>query len=362
MKIKIILVAAILLMANLKFEKANSQQITTPRTASPAASVSQTVGISTVTVKYSRPSVKGRKVWGALVPYGYNVEPFGNGSKSPWRAGANENTTITFSHDARVEGKIVPAGTYGLFFAVNEDNTADLILSKDHRSWGNFFYDEKQDQLRTRINVKEVAHTELLTYAFTEISATTTVLSLSWEKKQFPVNIEFAVSDIVLKNAADELKSDKGFSWQAHASAANYALQQGTHLEEALVWSDQAISQNKNFTTLNTKARVLGKMGKKAQSDSISAEAFKLATEAELNAFGYQLMNQGDVDKAIEVFTMNTKKYPKSANCFDSLGEAYAAKGDKEMAKTNFRKALSMNPEPNVRANSEKFLKQLESK
>jgi hypothetical protein len=90
----------------------DAQTITTPRNASPAASVSQTIGISTVTVNYSRPSVKGRKIWGELVPYGWNVEPFGNGVKSPWRAGANENTTITFSHDAKVEGKNVPAGTY----------------------------------------------------------------------------------------------------------------------------------------------------------------------------------------------------------------------------------------------------------
>jgi tetratricopeptide (TPR) repeat protein len=361
MKFRIILFAAVLAIVGLSGQT-QGQQITTPRTASPAAMVSQTIGISTVTVNYSRPSVKGRKVWGALVPYGYNAEPFGNGKKAPWRAGANENTTITFSHAAKVEGKPVPAGTYGLFFAVNEDNTAELVLSKDHRSWGNYFYDEKQDQLRARIQTKDAPHAELLTYAFSDITATATVLTLSWAEKQFPVRIEFAVPEIVLENAANELKGDKGFSWQAHASAANYALQQGTHLDEALVWSDHAISQNRNFTTLNTKARVLGKMGKKAQSDSLSAEAFKMATEAELNAFGYQLMNQGDIDKAIEVFTMNTKKYPKSANCYDSLGEAYATKGDKQMAITNFKKALSMNPEPNVRANSEKFLTQLEAK
>src|SRR5215510_11861569 len=102
-----------------------AQPITTPRTPSPGASVSQTIGISTVTVNYSRPSVKGREIWGKLVPYGWNLEPGGNGNPAPWRAGANENTTIAFSHDASVEGKAVPAGVYGLFFAVNQDNTAE---------------------------------------------------------------------------------------------------------------------------------------------------------------------------------------------------------------------------------------------
>ena len=99
------------------------QGMTVPRTPSPAASVSQTIGISTVTVEYSRPSVKGRAVWGALVPYGWNIQAFGNQKNAPWRAGANENTVIEFSHDAKVEGHEVPAGRYGLFYTINEDNT-----------------------------------------------------------------------------------------------------------------------------------------------------------------------------------------------------------------------------------------------
>lgn len=115
-----------------------AQPVTLPRTPSPAAMVSQNIGISTVTVKYSRPAVKGREVWGKLVPYGWNVQGFGTGNSAPWRAGANENTTIKFSHDAKVEGKAVPAGEYGLFYVINKDNTGEVILSKDNRSWGSF--------------------------------------------------------------------------------------------------------------------------------------------------------------------------------------------------------------------------------
>src|SRR5678809_919920 len=118
-------VATQLLLISFISLKTVGQPITTPRTPSPAASVAQTIGISTVTVNYSRPSVKGREIWGKLVPYGWNVQGFGNGNSAPWRAGANENTTITFSHAAKVEGKDVPAGEYGLFFVINEDNTGE---------------------------------------------------------------------------------------------------------------------------------------------------------------------------------------------------------------------------------------------
>lgn len=88
-------------------------------------------------------------------------------------------------------------------------------------------------------------------------------------------------------------------------------------------------------------------------------EAISMATEAELNIYGYQLLGNGQHDKAIEVFILNTKRHPKSANTWDSLGEAYAIKGDKQNAIANFKKSLSLNPPANVKANSEKYLKQL---
>jgi tetratricopeptide (TPR) repeat protein len=338
---------------------ATAQPVTTPRTPSPAASVTQTIGISTVTVNYSRPSVKGREVWGQLVPYGLNLQPGGNGIPAPWRAGANENTTIKFSDDATVAGKPVPAGVYGLFFVVNEDNTAELILSNDHQSWGNFFYDPAHDLMHAKIQLRETPFTEMLTYDFINNTKNSSELVLNWEKKQFPVKIEFDVDKIVMANAVAELKSAKGFGWQAYASAANYAVQNKINYEQALKWADQAIAINNSFGTLNTKSNVLRAMGKTEEADKIVNDAISISTENELNLYGYQLMNNGQVDKAIEVLTLNTKRFPKSANCFDSLGEAYATKGDSKNAIANFKKSLSMNPPANVRANSEKFLKQL---
>lgn len=340
-----------------------TQNITTPRTPSPAASVSQTIGISTVTVKYSRPSVRGREVWGAMVPYGYNLEPYGNNIPAPWRAGANENTVLELSHDAKIEGQPVPAGAYGLFFAVNKDNTAELVLSKDYKSWGNYFYNPANDQLRAKIQLRDIPGTELLTYDFANITKNAAELQLSWEKKQFPVKIEFAVDDIVLANAETELKGGMGFTWEGYSSAANYALQNKTHYDQALVWIDKALAQNKNFTTLQTKADILAATGKADEGKKLMEDALANATEGNLNQYGYQLLlNEGKTDKALEIFVLNTQKNPRSANAWDSLGEAYNAKGDKKNAIASFKKSLTLNPNAATKANSEKYLKQLEGK
>lgn len=336
-----------------------TQGITTPRTPSPAAKVKQTIGISTVAVEYSRPSVKGREIWGALVPYGWNVQGFGAGKEAPWRAGANENTVLTLSHPAKVEGKDVPAGSYGLFFVINKDDTGEVILSKDYRSWGSFWYDPAKDQLRAPIKLRTIANTEMLTYDFINLTKNSGELVLNWEKKQFPVKIEFAVDDIVMANAAEELKGTAGFTWQGYSSAAGYALKNKVNQENALVWIDQAIAQNKNFTTLNTKSGLLRQAGKTAEADKLMTDAIALANEAELNQYGYQLLGEEKYDEAIKIFTLNTERHPESANTWDSLGEAYATKGDKDNAVKNFKKALSMNPPANVKANSEAFLKKL---
>jgi len=336
-----------------------SQGVTIPRTPSPAASISQTIGISTVSVNYSRPSVKGREIWGALVPYGWNVQAFGLGNSAPWRAGANENTVIRFSHPVKVEGRQVPAGDYGLFFTINKDNTGEMILSKDSRSWGSFFYIPEHDQQRSSIQLRSISNTELLTYDFINLTKNSAELVLNWEKKQFPVKIEYAVDEIVMANAAEELKGPIGFNWQGYASAANYAMQNKINLDQALTWINLAIAQNKSFVTLSTKANILEAQGKTAESETIMKDALANATENEINAYGYQLLGTGNKAKAIEVFVLNTTRFPKSANTWDSLGEAYFNNGDTKNAIASFKRSLSLNPPAGTKANSEKFLKQM---
>jgi tetratricopeptide (TPR) repeat protein len=351
--------ALTLLLLTMALTPVFGQPVTTPRVASPAASVSQTIGISSIAINYSRPAVKGREVWGALVPYGWNVQQFGARNEAPWRAGANENTVITFSHPAKVEGQSVPAGSYGLFFVINKDNSGEVILSRDYQSWGSFFYDRKQDLLRAKIQLRETVPTELLTYDFINVSKNTAELVLNWEKKQFPVKVEFPVDEIVMANAEAQLKGSIGFTPQGFSSAANYALQNNVNQEKALVWIDQALAQNNSFANLRIKSGLLKQAGKTAEADKILSDALAIATEVELNAYGYQLLGQGEHDKAIGILAMNAERHPKSANAWDSLGEAYATKGDKPNAIKNFKKSLTLNPPPNVKVNSENFLKKL---
>jgi len=313
-----------------------------------------------VTVAYSRPSVKGRVIWGNLVPYGYNRQGFGAGNDAPWRAGANENTVIRLSHPASIEGHPVPAGEYGLFFVIDQDNTGEVILSKDSRSWGSFWYIPDHDLFRAKIQLNEIPMTEMLTYDFRDLTKTSAELVLNWEKKQFPVKIEFDVDAIVMANAVEELKGPVGFNWQGYASAANYAVANKVNYDQAKVWIDRAIQISPNFNTLSTKAQLLKATGSPAvQSDSLMREAVAIGTENDLNQFGYQLLNDKLYDRAIEVFVLNTQKHPKSANTFDSLGEAYAIKGDKKNAIVNFKHSLTLNPPDATRQNSEKYLKQL---
>jgi tetratricopeptide (TPR) repeat protein len=338
-----------------------AQQVNTPR-ASQASSISQTIGISTVSVKYSRPSVNGREIWGKLVPFGWNKQAGGNGNDAPWRAGANENTVLQLSNTATIQGHSVPAGSYGLFFVINPDNTGEVILSKDFISWGNFFYDPKQDEMREKITIQDVpVSAELLTYSFDNLSKNSAILELNWGKKQFPVKIEFAVDEIVLANATEELKGRIGFGWQSFNSAANYCLANNTSLEQGLAWSDKAIALQNEVTVAPyvTKAGILDLMGKHSESEQIIKDAMAKATETDVNLYGYNLLGKKQYDKAIAVFKQNTQNHPASANVWDSLGEAYALAGDKQNAILNFKKSLGMNPPAPVKANSEKYLKQL---
>jgi hypothetical protein len=337
-----------------------SQQTWLPREPSPAASISQTVGISTINVNYSRPSVKGRVVWGTLVPYGWNVQQFGLGNSAPWRAGANENTILHLSHAAKVQGVSVPAGDYGLFFTINKDNTGEVILSKDYKSWGSFFYDSKNDQMRAAITIRDINEfNERLNYSFDSVSKNMAELDLNWDKKQFPVKIEFAVDEIVMNNATELLKGQTGFYWQNFNAAAAYALQNNLDNAQAMYWVNRSILFNQNYNNLSTKAGLLKNAGDSVAAEKVKKEALQFANENDLNNYGYAQLALNKFPQAIDALKLCTQKYPESANAWDSLGEAYALAGDKNNAIPCFKKSLSLNPPAPTKANSEKYLKQL---
>ena len=135
------------------FSVTHAQLTTLPNGGNKKASVSEWVGITNVVITYNRPGVKSREgqIWGKLVATGYTDQGYGTSKAAPWRAGANENTTMTFSQPVKIEGKDLPAGTYGFFIALG-DNESTLIFSKISTSWGSFYYDSTEDALR--VNVK----------------------------------------------------------------------------------------------------------------------------------------------------------------------------------------------------------------
>ena len=327
-----------------------AQTVTLPQAASPAARVMQRVGITDITVDYSRPSVRGREIWGGLVHYGMQNLGFGTAEESPWRAGANENTVITLSHDVQVGGKTLPQGSYALFIVVGEGNTSTVIFSNNATSWGSYFYSPEEDVLRTEITTEEVAHVETLTYSFPEVGGDYAVLALDWEKKRFPIRIEINVPEIVVTNGKQELRNSTGFSWQGPYSLAQYAVQNGVHMEEAKGWAQAAAAQQSNFQTESLVAQLLA-ADDAAASKAAMERALELGNPFEIHQYARQLIAAGKADEAVRVFEFNAKKHPNTWPVNYGLARGYSAQGDYKKALKYLRKALDNAPnEPNRQA------------
>lgn len=214
--------------------------------------------------------------------------------------------------------------------------------------------------------MNEVPHKELLTYEFNTVAPTSTTVSLVWEKKEIPFTILVPVTDIVLNSFREKLKGQQGFIRQNWEQAANYALNNGGDLNEALGWIDNAIAgqfySQKTFNNVSIKAQILNKQGKTLEYAMLMDEASEMANKNQLNTLGYQMLTAKDYERALKYFKMNVANNPNDANSYDSLGECYKIIGDKKNAIKNLKKSLSLNPPANVRANSEKLLAELEAK
>lgn len=311
----------------------SAQQNLTLPDASQHSVLMQQVGMAEIKIDYHRPGVKGREVWGKLVPF-----------DQVWRAGANENTTISFSKEVIIDGKKVPAGTYGLHM-IPAENDWTIILNKDYRAWGSFFYKEENDFMRFKVKPVSSDFQEWLLYSFDEVTANSVTASLNWEKLKVPFKIEIDLHTQMLEEMAIQLTGIPGFFWQGWNQAANYCYVNGIELEKGLEWADHSIGINKNVTNSFTKAVILNALGKNDEASKLKAEAFTNAQEADVNNLGYQFLGGGKIDDAIEVFKKNTELYPESWNVWDSLAEGYMNKGDKQLAIDYYNKALSMAPE-----------------
>jgi hypothetical protein len=314
------------------------------------ASVSERIGITDVTIHYDRPGVKGRegKIWNNLIHAGYKDLGFGTSKAAPWRAGANENTTITFSTDVMVDGKSLKAGTYGFFIAMGNDD-ATLIFSNNSTSWGSFFYDPKEDALRVTVKTVPLNESvEWLKYEFMNETENGATIALMWEKLKIPFKVEIDYVKTQMESFRKELKSNKGFRPDAWQQAAQFASDHNTNLEEALQWSDYSINGifvgQKNFNNLSTKASILNKMGKAADADALMKEAMPLATMQELHQYGRSLLQQKKSKEALEVFILNAQKNPNQFTTYMGLTRGYSANGDFANALKNAQLAQPLAP------------------
>ncbi len=329
------------------------------------ATVSEQIGINTIQIRYCRPAVKGRegKIWGQLVPYGFNDLGFGTSKAAPWRAGANESTQISFSQDATIEGKPLKAGTYAFFVALAENGEATLIFSNNSGAWGSYFYNPADDALRVVVKTQKIDNSvEFLKYEFTDQTENAATLALVWEKLKIPFRIEVDVDKQVIESMRKELQSDKGFAWQAWQTAANYCLMRNKNLEEALIWAEYSIAGQfvgeRNFQTLSTKAFILERLGKKEEYKAMIKEALEMGNVNNIHDLARSLQVQKRTDEAVEIFMFNAKKHPDHWIPKVGLVRAYSAKGNYKEALKNAEIALKIVPADNKK-NLEGMIKTL---
>jgi hypothetical protein len=349
------------------FNYATAQILTTPPDGgNKKATVTERIGITDITIHYDRPAVKGRdgKIWGQLVHKGFMDLGFGTSKAAPWRAGANENTTFTCTTDVMVEGKNLKAGTYGFFIAMG-DGEATLIFSNNATSWGSFFYNEKEDVLR--VTVKTFATTETverLKYEFMDETDNSATAALLWEKLKIPFKISVDLNRTQLASFRNELRTDKGFKWEAWVEAIDFCVANNTNLEEALQWSDYATTAvfvgQKNFRTLSAKAAVLSKLNRQPEADVLMKEAMPLATMQELHNYGRQLLRDKKTELALEAFKLNAQKNPNVFTTTMGLMRGYSATGDYKSSLKYARLAQPLAPDKASKDALEGFVKLLQ--
>jgi hypothetical protein len=313
------------------------------------AQVTQRIGLTDITISYSRPLVKGRKVFGGMVPYG-----------AVWRAGANENTIIEFSDPVSVEGQPLPKGTYGLHMIPGE-NEWTVILSKNSSAWGSYTYDEKEDALRVSVKPQSAEAREALAYDFDAVTPESALVTLRWDRVAVPFKVTVNQKEIVPAKLKLQMRGGVRYIWESWAEAANQLLEYKTDLPDALEYANESIKVEKRFENLMTKANVLEAMGRKAEADPLRAEALPMGNAMQINSYGRQLQISGRQDEAFAVFRENAKRHPDHFIIPYEEARMAVAKGDFDTAVKQMKLALAGSTK-DVQPFFQGLLKRLEAK
>ena len=338
---------------------ATAQNLKLPN-SSPKAKVYEQIGITDVFVKYHRPGVKGRegKIWGGIVPYS-------DGKSQPWRAGANDNTIIAFSHPVKINGKSLAAGKYGLHVLPTETEWT-FIFSSNTTSWGSYFYKKEEDVLRVTAPVKSCDHQEYLKFEFTDQATNSAHIALSWEKKKASFKVEVDLHETVLADIRNQLRHLNAYSWQSWNQAAQYCLTNDVNLEEGLKWAQYSIDggfgSQPTFQNYQTKSKILAKLGKTAEADKAMASALELANMRDLHFYGRSLIQAKKPKEAMAIFEKNRKQNPKdNFTTLVGLARGNMALGNNKKAIKYFREAAPNAPQGQEQAYLN-LAKQLEEK
>lgn len=311
--------------------------------------ITQRIGITDITINYHRPLVKGRTIWGKVVPYG-----------EVWRAGANENTTIKFTDAVSIEGKPLERGIYGLHMIPNE-NEWTVIFSKVHSAWGSFTYTEAEDALRVRVKTQASDFHEALTYDFDDVKNDSAVATLRWEKLAVPFKIAVDVHGIVQASLANQLQGLAQYTWEGWDDAASYLLAQKYDLDEALKYEETSIRTEPRFDNYLTKSQILDALGRKEEAATAKHQALARATAAQLYIYGRQLQGEGKQDQAFDLYRQAQKKDPNDWLAHDGIARIYSAQGDFDNALKEYKLAREGAPD-NQKIFFDAGLKKLEAK
>ena len=327
---------------------AQSTQMNLPL-QSQAAQITQTIGITDITIKYHRPLVNGRKVWGGLVPYG-----------QVWRAGANLNTTITFANDVTIDGKTLPAGTYGLHMIPTE-NEWTVIFSRMHTAWGSFSYKEGEDALRVTVKPQATDFHNALAYDFDQLQPDSAVVVMSWDKVAVPFKVSVDVNKTVEASLQNQLRGLSQYTWDGWDDAATYLVDSKYDLDEALKWENNSISNEDRFENEMTKSRILKAQGQNDAAQQAKDKALALGNAQQLYGYGRQLQRDGKQQEAFAVFQQAAQKDPNNWLAHAGLARIAVGAGNYSEATKQMELALAAAPDP-AKSGVEQLVKRLQDK